>query len=179
MEENRLGMCEVEDYDNIWESRMDFTVEKQAVDRISYARTYNKLSLNSRKSHAMAYKSNNLYNLSCSTASQTADHSFGYGVIFASNLKSPNSSDSEHTQNENSNLKCENSHDHYSDIVIGVSNAMSTGHEVNASDKSAHEHKPPIGKRRRRKPKIAPKPLNIKNTTGCSDGRPYSLANSK
>ncbi|XP_078338345.1 uncharacterized protein LOC111137135 [Crassostrea virginica] len=28
MEENRSGMCEIEDYDNIRESHMDFTVEK-------------------------------------------------------------------------------------------------------------------------------------------------------
>ncbi|XP_078338329.1 uncharacterized protein LOC111137879 isoform X2 [Crassostrea virginica] len=98
MEENRLGMCELEDYDNIRESRMDFTVEKQTVDRISYARTYNKLSLNSCKNHAMAYISNNLYNVSCNTASQTAAQSSGDFVIFASNLKSPNCSESEHTQ---------------------------------------------------------------------------------
>nr|XP_022338290.1 uncharacterized protein LOC111133875 isoform X2 [Crassostrea virginica] len=38
MEENCFGMCEFEDYDNIRESRMDVTMEKQIVDRISYAR---------------------------------------------------------------------------------------------------------------------------------------------
>ena len=178
-------MVEFEDYENIRESRMDVTMEKQIVDRISYARTetipnaYNKLSFNSRKSHAMAYKSDNLYNISGNTTSLTADQSSGDYVTFATNHKSPISSDSALTQNGKTNQKFANFDDHYANIFIGGSKDMSTVDDVYAAEESAHEHKPPKGKQRAKKPKTAPKPLNIKNTTGCSDGRPYSLANSK
>ena len=183
MEENCLGMCEFEDYDNIRESRMDVTMEKQIVDRISYARTetipnaYNKLSFNSRKSHAMAYKSDNLYNVSGNTFSQTADQSSGDYVTFATNHKSPNSSDSALTQNGKTNKKFENFDGHYANINIGGSKDISTVDDINAAEESARVHKPARGLQRGKKPKTAPKPENIKKTTGCSDGRPYSLAN--
>ncbi|XP_078338339.1 uncharacterized protein LOC111136763 isoform X2 [Crassostrea virginica] len=183
MEENCLGMCEFEDYDNIRESRMDVTMEKQIVDRISYARTetipnaYNKLSFNSRKSHAMAYKSDNLYNISGNTTSLTADQSSGDYVTFATKHKSPISSDSALTQNGKNNKKFENFDDHYANVFIDGSKDMSTVDDVNAAEGSAHVHQPPREKQRGKKPKTAPKPVNTKNRTGCSDGRPYSLAN--
>ena len=186
MEENCLGMVEFEDYDNIRESRMDVTMEKQIVDRISYARTetipnaYNKLSFNSRKSHAMAYKSDNLYSISGNTTSLTADQSSessGDYVTFATNHKSSISSDSALTQNGKTNQKFENFDDHDANVYIGGSKDMSTVDDVNAAERFAHVHQPPREKQRGKKPKTAPKPVNIKNTTGCSDGRPYSLAN--
>ena len=183
MEENNSGMCEFEDYDNIRESHMDFTEEKQLGDRISYAKTetipnaYNKLNFNSRRSHAMAYKSDNLYNIFSNTTSQTADQSSGDYVRFASYQKSPISSVSAHTQNGKSNQNFENFDGHYANIHIGGSKDVSNVDDINAAEESVHVHHPPKGKQRGKKPKTAPKPDNIKNTTGCSDGRPYSLAN--
>ncbi|XP_078337716.1 uncharacterized protein LOC144626723 isoform X3 [Crassostrea virginica] len=183
MEENNSGMCEFEDYDNIRESHMDFTEEKQLGDRISYAKTetipnaYNKLNFNSRRSHAMAYKSDNLYNIFSNTTSQTADQSSGDYVRFASYQKSPISSVSAHTQNGKSNQNFENFDGHYANIHIGGSKDVSNVGDINAAEESVHVHHPPKGKQRGKKPKTAPKPDNIKNTTGCSDGRPYSLAN--
>ena len=183
MEENNSGMCEFEDYDNIRESHMDFTEEKQLGDIISYAKTetipnaYNKLNFPGRKSHAMAYKSDNLYNIFSNTTSQTADQSSGDYVRFASNQQSPISSVSVLTQNGKTNQKFENFDGHYANIHIGGSKDMSTVDDINAAEESVHVHQPSRGKQREKKPKIAPKPENIKNTTAFSDGRPYSLAN--
>ena len=167
IEENRSGMCEFEDYDNIRESRMDVTVEKQIGGRISYAKTetipnaYNKLNFNSRKSHAMAYKSDNLYNIFGNITLQTADQSSGDYVRFASNQKSPISSVSVLTQNGKTNQKFENFDGHYANIHIGGSKDMSTVDDINAAEESAHVHKPPMEKQRGKKPKTAPKPDNI------------------
>ena len=180
MEENYFGMCEFEDYDNIRESRMDVTMENQIVDRISHAKTetipnaYNKFSF---KSHAMANKSDNLFNVSGNTTSLTADQSSGDYVTFATNHKSPISSDSALTQNGDTDQEFENSNDHYANIHIDGSKDMSTVNDVNNAEESAHVHKPPRGKQKGKNPKTAPKPENIKNTTGCSDDRPYSLVN--
>ena len=155
---------------------MDVTMENQIVDRISHAKTetipnaYNKLSFNS---HAMAYISDNLYN----TTSLTADQSSWDYVTFATNHKSPISSNSALTQNGDTDQEFENSNDHYANIHIDGSKDMSTVNDVNNAEESAHVHKPPRGKQRGKNPKTAPKTENIKNTTGCSDDRPYNLVN--
>ena len=115
-----------------------------------------------------------MYNISGNTASLTADKSSGDYVTFATNHKSPISSDSALTQNGKTNQKFANFDDHYANIFIGGSKDMSTVDDVYAARESAHVHKLPRGKRRAKKPKTAPKPLN---TTGCSADRPYSLAN--
>ena len=116
---------------------MDVTMENQIVDRISHAKTetilnaYNKLSFNS---HAMAYISDNLYN----TTSLTADQSSGDYVTFATNHKSPISSDSALTQNGDTDQEFENSNDHYANIHIDGSKDMSTVDDVYAAEQSAH-----------------------------------------
>ena len=63
-------MREINDYDTVWESRMECTGDKQVVDSIRYAKTstipnaYNKLCFNS-ESNAMARKSDHLCNVVC------------------------------------------------------------------------------------------------------------------